>query len=890
MLKTEAIKKFLTDKTEPDLAALYSYSMEVQVNVAQAGGTQISEESGYSGRIWRGFTDGEMTWKPFRIPWNARSTPEYKDSSLAFDLGKCAEGIGMTGWNWVQKKSIWVAYDFDSIVGHSDSHSKTLTDDELNDLKIKVQDIPWVSVRKSTGGNGLHLYVFLKDVKTENHTEHAAVARAVLGRISAETGLDLMAQVDTCGGNMWVWHLKKAGTDGLKLIKKGSLLDKIPLNWRDHLSVITGKRRKNLPDYIEPDSMDVFEQLCAQRPKIKLDKQHKDLLTYLKESNAQWWWDQDHWMLVCHTSDLARAHKKLGFRGDFTTVAEGKEENDHNCFCYPLTKPAGAWVVRRYSQGSGEADTWTQDGKGWTYCYLNKFVTIEAAANTYNGIEDEKGFFHFDNVENASKAARLIGSDAKIEFPSDRPVAFKRHKDGRLIIHADVDSSDININGWRKDKKSWVKIANADLEKSADIEVQEYSNMVRHLITNGIDAGWSYQVEIGWVEESLKNIQLALASLGLIPAEISKVIGDAVNLPWLLVNEPFQPEYVGDRQWNKNGAQLAYTPQLEGPFNHPTWDKILNHVGSGLTHSIEDDEWCKSVGILTGGDYLRVWVASLFQSPKKKLPYLFFYSEAQKTGKSTFHEMLGLLMTKGYADASAALTSTSGFNAELLNAILCRIEETDLQQNKQAKNRIKNWITAKEMSYHEKGKTPYLVTNYTHYIQCGNVITECPVFDGDTRINICEVPLLESNSLIPQEELELLCRKEAPAFMATLMNLDIPISKDPRLNLPIIDTSIKEQAQQDNRSTLETFLQETVNEVPGSTILYSDLWNNFQNWIDPNELHNWTQIKFGKRLPTRFPKGRDMTRGAKFYIGNIAWVKEKVEPGKKLRLQGGRLV
>ena len=78
MLKTEAIKKFLTDKTEPDLAALYSYSMEVQVNVAQAGGTQISEESGYSGRIWRGFTDGEMTWKPFRIGYpHTRKFPNY---------------------------------------------------------------------------------------------------------------------------------------------------------------------------------------------------------------------------------------------------------------------------------------------------------------------------------------------------------------------------------------------------------------------------------------------------------------------------------------------------------------------------------------------------------------------------------------------------------------------------------------------------------------------------------------------------------------------------------------------------------------------------------------------------------------------------------------------
>ncbi len=273
MLKTEAIKAFLTDKTEPDLAALYNHDMEVQINVSAKGGKQISQESGYKGSTWRGFTDGETTWKPFRIPWNARTTPEYNDSKLMFDLGKYAEGIGMTGWNWVKRQSIWVAYDFDSIIGHSDSHHKVLTPEELSKLQETVKNIPWVTVRSSTGGMGLHIYVFLKNVKTDNHTEHAAVARSILGRLSAETGLDLHSQVDTCGGNMWIWHEKKTNS-GLKLIKKGGILDKIPVNWKDHLGVITGKRRKNLPSYIKNDDMDVFEQLCAQIPKIKLDKTH----------------------------------------------------------------------------------------------------------------------------------------------------------------------------------------------------------------------------------------------------------------------------------------------------------------------------------------------------------------------------------------------------------------------------------------------------------------------------------------------------------------------------------------------------------------------------------------------------------------------------------------
>ena len=886
MLKTEAIKAFLTDKTEPDLAALYNHDMEVQINVSQKGGTQISQESGYQGRTWRGFTDGEITWKPFRIPWNARTTPEFTDSTLMFDLGKYAEGIGMTGWNWKRQQSIWVAYDFDSIIGHSDSHHKVLTSEELSKLQEKVSNIPWVTIRKSTGGMGLHIYIFLKNVKTVNHTEHAAVARAILGRLSAETGLDLHSQVDTCGGNMWVWHKKKTD-NGLKLVKKGEVLDKVPVNWRDHLDVIVGKRRKNLPSYIENDDMDVFEQLCAQRPKIKLDKTHEKLLDYLENQNAQWWWDADHWMLVAHTSDLAKAHKDLGFRGVFSTIATGKNKGaDHNCFCYPLTKPQGAWTVRRYSQGTGESDSWSQDGKGWTNCYLNKNTTLEMAADLNSGVEDEKGFFHFPTVEDAKKAAKILGSE--FDFPDNRPLAFKRHKDGRLIIHAEAKESDSAIKGWRKDKKKWIKILHTEIEQKPNIEVQEYSDMVRHLLTNKLDAGWSYKVESGWVFESRQNIQLALTSLGLVPPEVNKVLGDAINLPWYIVNEPFQSEYFGDRKWNKDGAQLAYTPQIDGPFIHPTWDKILTHVGSGLDEVIKANEWCQEVGIQTGGDYLRVWAASLFQFPKKKLPYLFFYSDEQKTGKTTFHERLGSLMTKGYMDCSAALTSTSGFNAELLNAVLCRIEETDLRKSTMAKNRIKNWVTAKDMSHHKKGDTPYMVTNCTHYVQCGNKISECPIFDGDTRITLCEVPLIKE--FIHDDDLVAQCEKEAPAFLATLLNLEIPASKDPRLNLLVIDTGIKEQAQEENRNELELFLKEQTREVAGSTILYADLYIKFQNWLDPGETHEWTKPRMGKKLPTRFPKGRVMTRGAQFYVGNIAWILDEVEPEKRLVLKEGKLV
>jgi len=185
MLKTEAVKHFLTHKTLPDLAALYTPEMEVQVNVEQGNGERIGGE--YEGKSWTGWSDGLTTWKAFRIPWNAYSEPNYTDSELRFDLSEHAVGIGLTGWNWVRKQSMWVAFDFDAIVGHSEKHQKKLTDNELKGVQEAVSDIEWVTIRKSTSGTGLHLYVFLEDAYTENHTEHAALARSILGKLAAQT-------------------------------------------------------------------------------------------------------------------------------------------------------------------------------------------------------------------------------------------------------------------------------------------------------------------------------------------------------------------------------------------------------------------------------------------------------------------------------------------------------------------------------------------------------------------------------------------------------------------------------------------------------------------------------------------------------------------------------
>lgn len=910
---TEAIQAFLTQFAHDDLATLYSYEMEVQVNVAQDDGRRIKGE--FKGRIWNAYTDDIQTWKPFRIPYNAATKPEYdelvrdtdgkiivdkitgehKYKQIKYDLFAHAEGIGMTGWNWFQGISKWVAFDFDGITGHAESHTAKLSADELNQVQEAACAIPWITVRKSTSGGGIHLYVFLNDIPTKNHTEHAALGRSILGKMSAEAGYDFTSKVDACGGNMWIWHRKMSKeNEGLILIKQGEILQDVPLTWKDHIQVINGNRRRNLPQFIPENEQSLFEQTTSERPRTSLDEGHKKLLNYLKEINAQWWWDSDHWMLVCHTADLKQAHDELNLRGVFDTVAKGTERGaDHNCFAFPTDIPSGSWAVRRYTPGVQETSNWDQDASGWTRCHFNREPTLQIASRTFDGIEGEKGEFHFNEAETATAAAKALG--AYIDLPDwacNRIAEIKEHKDGRLIVYIKKEERDKSedMRGWREDKGWWKRIFNAQLTQPKEVSVENFDNVIRHIVDiDGNDYGWVIKSDSKWHNEPLAHVRAALKALGLSQREAELAVGQCVVKSWMLVNEPFEDEFPGNRKWNRDAVQFRYVPKQEEPFNCPTWNKILNHVGSGLDDAIKENGWCQANGLMIGGDYLRVWIASLFQEPKQHLPYLFFYSKEEQTGKSTFHEAISLLITKkGYARADAAFVSQQAFNAELEHAILCVIQETDLRRNTQARNRLKDWVDTTLIPIHAKNKTPYLAPNLTHYIQTANDPNECPIFSGDSRITMGYVSPIDPLELIPRKQLYKQLENEAPAFMATVLKLEIPPCND-RLNIPIIETQEKFQSGQLNRTELEIFLDEMTYYVPGEMILYAELWNRFQEWIDPSNLHLWSKIRLGRELPTQYPKGRCMAKSAQFYVGNISWTESKNLDTKKLVLKSGKL-
>jgi hypothetical protein len=220
-------------------------------------------------------------------------------------------------------------------------------------------------------------------------------------------------------------------------------------------------------------------------------------------------------------------------------------------------------------------------------------------------------------------------------------------------------------------------------------------------------------------------------------------------------------------------VHLKYKPAPIGPEEqpyHPHWDLVLKHIGQDLNTYLSEEKWGLDNNILTGYDYLLHWIASLIKSPTESLPYLFFHGP-QGSGKSIFHEALRLLMTRGVVKVDNALTNASGFNGELAGAILCVVEETNISENPEAYNRLKEWVTALELSVHRKFKAVTTQKNTTHWVQVANNPSACPIAPWGTRIVSIHVPPFKKGTEIPHLDLHELLMKEAPHFMVTLNRL-----------------------------------------------------------------------------------------------------------------------
>ncbi|NOY30735.1 MAG: hypothetical protein GXP28_11380 [Planctomycetes bacterium] len=876
---------FATHGHAGDLLSRWTRNMETQINVSAGDGERVEGKPST-------YTDGINQWWNIRVPKKANSEPEFHDYNLNWPLDRHAEGIGSTGWDWVDRCSRWVGFDFDSISGHA--RGVGIDDAGLEEVRQKAASLPYVEVRKSTGGKGLHLYVlFGQDgIPTDNHTEHAALARCVLSMMSTDTGFDFSQHIDCCGGNMWIWHRKiTPENEGLKLIKPTEQvleLGDLPSNWRDHIEVVTRRQSKVRLQGLDDETLTPFEKLTSGRKVVALDESHRAIIKALTETGFSCVWVQDHHLLQTHTAGIQKlfddmdVSAKLKLKGVFQTTSEGSDPGEPNCFLRP--KEDGVFQVYRFSLGTSEAKTWDQGAGKWTSCLINCIPTFASACLANGALEDpDSGEYVFKEQEAAVKAALSVGEALSIpEQLRGRLVRFSKDKLARLVVRIERYEHDQDPEGWLLDKrkKNWVLASQIELDKvSTSLALDDYDYLARKVVSpEGSDIGWRYMTSDGqWIDSPKDDLKDLLHIHGNNGAQVKHILGQGLSLPWRQVSLPFQPEYPGGRQWNLGAAQLAYEPASLAPDDrphHPHWDLIMEHVGGDLTTEIQKQPWAKAAGILTGGDYLKAWVAAMFREPFQSLPYLFFYGP-ENSGKSIFFESIGWLMTKGVVDAKNTLTNSTGYNGELLGAVLCYVDEMNLSTKGPARN-LKEWVTCKNLSIRKMRTDTFAIPNVTKWVHCANDQSFCPVFPGDTRITVSHVPLPVEE--IPKLYLERFLRDEAPHFMRTLMDMELP-ELTGRMRVPVVRNASKERIEETNRTALEEFLAEKCKYGEGERVRFSRFFEKFQSWLPKDEKKNWSKIKVSKDLPhshkTQNANGNDC------YVANLKFKASRAKSHRK---------
>ena len=862
---TEGIRRFLATQQEglPGADLLKRYlaygpeKLETQINVASDGGDPVEDRR----NTW---TDGTCNWFHIRIPKNAYDKPEWNDYELRWAPEEHAEAIGSTGWDWKTLRSRWVGFDFDAITDHAKGVG--VNAEELEHIKEVAQALPYVEVRNSTGGRGIHLYVLFDEegIPTATHTEHAALARCVLGMMTAEVNFDFASAIDACGGNMWIWRKTITNENqGLLLLKPAARtlgIKDLPANWRDHIAVVTRRANKVKLQGVSDTDRDPFEELTSARRLVALDSKHKAIIEALMETGFSTIWVSDHHLLQTHTRALVKlmddsqARLRLGLIGHFQTNSPGKDPGQPNCFLFPMDD--GGWRVYRFSPGITEAETWVQDDPGWTTCYFNRLPDVDTACRAYGGLRTEgKQQYTFPNGHSAIKAAEALGQ--KLDIPTEmreRTVEI-RINNGYLTVYLQKikkDDTDRDMTGWIEKRGHWIRDLDKRIttEDSSDLGEVDYDGFLRSLRSPaGEVSGWMFKSSQGdWSSTGSGTIKIILQGKGQPKPEAEIIMGKCAVNPWKIICQPFQDEYPSGRRWNQGAPQLRFTPAQPSDSApvHPHWDLILNHVGSELTPALQKNQWAKRHGVTTGAQYLQLWIASIFQEPYRRNPYLFLHGN-ENSGKSIFYECIQLLMTKGIVNAGRALTTTNDFNGELIGAVLCYIEEIDLSHHKVALPRIKDWTMAEFISIRQMRRDAYEQANTTHWVQIANHRNYCPIFGGDTRITAIQVPDLMEEQEIPKEKLKDFLREEAPQFLCTLLNLIIPPTEG-RLRIPVIETESKLDAIELNKSVLEEFVELYCKSAPGERVSLALFCDIFIKWLPDDTKRAWTVQRISEIL------------------------------------------
>ena len=440
-------------------------------------------------------------------------------------------------------------------------------------------------------------------------------------------------------------------------------------------------------------------------------------------------------------------------------------------------------------------DSWSQGTKAGNYC-------ARGQRDAWDGFDSSKASDTVGVPTIYFKARAGGWTDPRLDVLADFDQE-KRFDPEAITAMALLKTTDLGawlaLRDTLANKGAVDKLVSKEVRAQARVILNPQAK-VRFVYQGGHELGWLKVFQPDkWVETKASTVSTWLSGRGM---DAAKEMSLAIDQAFKIANIPFSPEYPEHGVWNRLGAQLAFEP-AEG--EHPMWNRILEGLGEGINVDVLADEWCRRSGIVTGAQYLLTWIAAMFQRPAEKLAYLFLFSESESTGKSTLHESLATLMTRGWVLAKRSLTTD--FNGELDGQVLAVVDDFALPAKKgQVHNTVKELITGDFFSCRALFMQAVNVRSYLHWIHTANTRSACPVFDGDTRITVIEV--LGADEKVTREVLRARVKAEGPAFLHTVMHLKLPAAGE-RLLVPALDGSWKQAIAQENMDEFERWLSDT---------------------------------------------------------------------------------
>ena len=283
-----------------------------------------------------------------RIPKDGNGEPRFDDHAYHPPVSTLT-AVGVTGWNYVDGRSVFITIDLDGL-NHVAGHDQQTLDDLVSRLLL----IDQVEIIRSKSGRGYHVRLYFDPETTprsRTRDDHIAVGNRALAWLASRIGQDLESKSDAVGVVAWIYHTER-GPNGFAIVKRSTA--NMPADWESEFPQHVSTGECELPDH----------------PTLPLTPKHKTIIDFLTQRGMGEWKDG---RLVTHTYNLlvTSQEKSLGIVGNYATISPGEDcPADRNCFAYPAEN--GSWIVFRFGKNTPEHQSWWKSANGYTTTWFNR--------------------------------------------------------------------------------------------------------------------------------------------------------------------------------------------------------------------------------------------------------------------------------------------------------------------------------------------------------------------------------------------------------------------------------------------------------------------------------------------------------------------------------------